>query len=63
MNQKLTEGVEHSAPVPEKIVVLSLLQTTHEGDLVLDPFCGSKTTGKVFQRFKIQFVGYDVQVY
>ena len=49
MNQKLTEGVEHSAPFPEKIFVLPLLQTTNEGDLVLDPFCESMTTGKVSQ--------------
>ena len=63
VNQKLTEGVEHPAPFPEKIVILPVLQTTNEGDLVLDPFCGSMTTGKVSQRFNRQFVGYDVQVY
>ena len=63
VNQKLTEGVEHPAPFPEKIVILPVLQTTNEGDLVLDPFCGSMTTGKVSERFNRQFVGYDVQVY
>ena len=61
--EKLTEGVEHPAPFPEKIVILPVLQTTNEGDLVLDLFCGSMTTGKVSQRFNRQFVGYDVQVY
>jgi len=45
------------------IVILPVLQTTNEGDLVLDPFCGSMTTGKVSERFNRQFVGYDVQVY
>jgi len=39
------------------------LQTTNEGDLVLDLFCGSMTIGKVSQRFNRQFVGYDIQVY
>ena len=63
VNQKLTDGVEHPAPFPEKIVILPVLQTTNEGDLVLDPFCGSMTTGKVSERFNRQFVGYDVQVY
>ena len=63
VNQQLTEGVEHPAPFPEKIVILPVLQTTNEGDLVLDPFCGSMTTGKVSERFNRQFVGYDVQVY
>ena len=47
VNQKLTEGVEQPAPFPEKIVILPVLQTTNEGGLVLDPFCGSMTTGKV----------------
>ena len=61
--KKLTDGVEHPAPFPEKIVILPVLQTTNEGDLVLDPFCGSMTTGKVSERFNRQFVGYDVQVY
>lgn len=63
VNQKLTEGVEHPAPFPEKIVILPVLQTTNEGDLVLDPFCGSMTTGKVSERFNRQFVGYDTQIY
>ena len=63
VNQKLTDGVEHPAPFPEKIVILPVLQTTNEGDLVLDPFCGSMTTGKVSERFNRQFVGYDVQIY
>jgi len=63
VNQKLTESVEHPATFPEKIVILPVLQTTNEGDLVLDPFCGSMTTGKVSERFNRQFVGYDVQVY
>ena len=39
------------------------LQTTNEGDHVLDPFCGSMTTGKVSERLNRQFVGYGVQVY
>ena len=56
VNQKLTEGVEHPAPFPEKIVILHVLQTTNEGDLVLDPFCGSMTSGKVSEKFNRQFV-------
>ena len=46
-----------------KIIILPLLQTTNEGDLVLDPFCGSYTTGRVSQRNNRRFVGYDVKVY
>ena len=62
-HQKFDNDVEHPAPFPEKIIILPLLQTTNEGDLVLDPFCGSYTTGRVSQRNNRRFVGYDVKVY
>ena len=57
------EGVEHPAPFPEQIVTLPVLQTTDEGDIVLDPFMGSGTTGKVANRLGRRFVGYDVTDY
>ena len=46
-NSSLGEGVEHHAPFPEDIVHLSILMATDEGDLVLDPFMGSETIGRV----------------
>ena len=57
--------VDATSTIPQfhPVVILPVLQTTNEGDLVLDLFCGSMTTGKVSQRFNRQFVGYDVQVY
>ena len=63
VNQKFDNDVEHPAPFPEKIVLLPVLSTTNEGDLVLDPFCGSMTTGRVSTRNNRNFVGYDIQVY
>ena len=39
--------MEHPAPFPEDIVHLSILMATDEGDLVLDPFMGSETIGRV----------------
>lgn len=57
------EGVEHPAPFPEQIVTLPVLQTTDGGDLVLDPFMGSGTTGKVANGLGRRFVGYDVTDY
>ena len=63
VNQKFDNDVEHPAPFPEKIVVLPVLQTTDVGDLVLDPFMGSGTTGNVAIRYERRFVGYDVQIY
>ena len=46
-NSSLGEGVEHPAPFPKDIVHLSILMATDEGDLVLDPFMGSETIGRV----------------
>lgn len=64
VNQKLTtSGNEHPAPFPENIVTLPILQTSQEGDLVLDLFMGTGTTGKVANRFNRRFVGYDLRNY
>ena len=62
-NSSLGEGVEHPAPFPEDIVHLPILMATDEGDLVLDPFMGSGTTGRVSNAHKRFFVGYDVKRY
>lgn len=56
-------GITHPATFPEKVVVLPLLQTTNEGDLVLDPFSGSHTTGRVANRYGRKYVGYDIHEY
>ena len=63
VNQKMSKDIEHPAPFPAQIVLLPLLQTTDEGDLVLDPFAGSCTTVKVAQNNKRRFCGYDLKVY
>jgi len=54
---------KHPAPFPSKLVVVPILQTTREGDLVLDPFHGSGTTGDVATAYGRKYVGYDVKVY
>jgi len=54
---------EHPAPFPEKIVVLPILQTSKEGDVVLDAFMGTGTTGRIANRLGRKFVGYDIQGY
>ena len=63
VNQKFDNNIEHPAPFPEKIVILPVLQTTNEGDLVCDPFTGSGTTGRVAQQNNRRFVGYDIKVF
>jgi DNA modification methylase len=56
-------GLDHPAPFPEKMVALPILQSTNEGDLVLDPFAGTCTTGEVANRLGRRFVGYDLKWY
>ena len=56
-------GQVHPATFPEKIVILPILQTTNEGDLVLDPFSGSHTTGRVANQYGRKYVGYDIHEY
>lgn len=52
-------GTDHPAPFVQEIVLLPLLQTTQPGDLVLDQFSGSATTGAVALMCGRKYVGYD----
>ncbi len=62
-NQQGLNKKEHPAPYPEQIVLLPVLQTTKENDLVLDPFHGSGTTGKVATKLGRKYIGYDLKTY
>ena len=62
-NQKLDIEGEHPGPFPKEIVILPILQTSNEGDLVLDPFMGSGTAGRVCDELNRRFVGYDLSKY
>ena len=59
-NSSLGDGVEHPAPFPEDIVHLPILMGTDEGDLVLDPFMGSGTTGRVSNAHNRFLVEYEI---
>ena len=54
---------KHPAPFPHKLVVVPILQTTKEDDLVCYPFHGSGTTGDVATAYGRKYVGYDVHTY
>jgi len=60
VSNQLKMDVEHPAPFPFNLPIVPILQTTDEGDVVLDPFCGSGTTGIVSNRLGRRFVGVDV---
>ena len=62
-NQQGYDRKEHPAPFPDQIVVIPLLQTTKENDLVLDLFHGSGTTGRVATHYDRRYVGYDLKTY
>jgi len=60
-NQKLNIEGEHPAPFPEEIITLPILQTSKEFELILDPFMGSGTVGRVCDKLGRSFVGYDLR--
>ncbi len=49
----------HPAQKPEWLLERIILASTQEGDTILDPFCGSGTTGVVSERFNRNFIGID----
>lgn len=50
---------KHPTQKPEYILKNIILASTNEGHVVLDPFCGSGTTGVVCKRNKRHFIGID----
>jgi DNA modification methylase len=50
----------HFAVMPERLAALCILAGCPEGGTVLDPFCGSGTTGVVAAKYGRRFVGIDI---
>ena len=51
---------EHPAIFPEKLAVNHILSWTNAGDTVMDPMCGSGTTGKAALQNGRSFIGIDI---
>ena len=49
----------HPTQKPEYLLERIVLASTKAGQTVLDPFCGSGTTGVAARRFERQFIGID----
>src|SRR6266516_6176972 len=49
----------HPTQKPEALVARVILASSRPDDLVLDPFCGSGTTGAVAKRLRRRFVGIE----
>jgi site-specific DNA-methyltransferase (adenine-specific) len=45
---------------PEQLVHDHIVSWSNEGDVVLDPFLGSGTTGKVAKQLNRQFIGIEI---
>lgn len=50
----------HPAPFPESLAQDHILSWSNEGDLVLDPFCGSGTTLKMAKRNRRDYIGIEI---
>lgn len=59
---KPSEKVEgkHPTQKPEYLLERIILASTEEGQVILDPFCGSGTTGVESVRYGRKFIGIDV---
>ena len=50
---------KHPTQKPLYILERLILASTHEGDIVLDPFCGSSTTGVACKKLGRKYIGID----
>lgn len=53
-------GNPHPCPVPLEIMKRIILLTTNEGDMVVDPFMGSGTTGLACKETNRNFIGVEL---
>ncbi len=51
---------QHPNQLPEKLLERVILSTSNPGDLVLDPFTGSGTTGVVAVALGRRFIGFEI---
>lgn len=52
---KKADGSAHPCQMPESVIERCVLASSNEGDVVVDPFCGTGTTAAVAKRLKRKF--------
>jgi site-specific DNA-methyltransferase (adenine-specific) len=55
------KSIGHPAPFPEELPHRLIQLYSFEGDIILDPFCGSGTTCIAALKDKRKYIGYDVK--
>ena len=50
----------HPAPFPLKLAEMVVMSASQEGDVVLDPMCGSGTTCVAAKKSKRHYIGIDI---
>ena len=53
---------KHPTQKPSELLRRIILSSTKEGDTVLDPFCGSGTTGVIAKQYRRHFIGIDTDL-
>jgi site-specific DNA-methyltransferase (adenine-specific) len=59
-NKEDQESKGHPAPFPCQLAQDHIASWTNEGDVVLDPMCGSGTTCKMAKRLNRNYIGIDI---
>lgn len=54
------DQTNHPAPFPEDLARDHILSWSNPGDTVLDPMCGSGTTGKMAVKYQRNFIGIEI---
>ena len=57
---KIEKGYNNPAMFPPVIPEYIIKMLTDEGDLVIDPFIGSGTTGRVAERLNRRWIGFEI---
>lgn len=60
LNQTAKERLGYPTQKPEALLERIITANSHEGDTVLDPFCGCGTTVAAAERLKRRWIGIDV---
>jgi len=58
--KKLDPSIDHPALMPVYLPMIPILTTSRPGDIVLDPFSGSATTGRAALILGRRYVGYEI---